>query len=60
MRDLGSRLADEAVDWDWQRLQFRCFNHILNLGAHAALDEIKDDISKVYIVLFLRLRVLIF
>jgi hypothetical protein len=51
MRELAIRLAEEGVEWDWQRHQFRCFNHILNLAARAALDEIKDDINTVNIML---------
>ena len=50
MRELATRLTVEGVEWDWQQLQFRYFNHILNLAARAALDEIKDDIAKVNII----------
>lgn len=48
MRELARKLrTEENVEWNSEHLQFRCFNHILNLAAQAALDQIKDDISLV-------------
>jgi hypothetical protein len=47
-KELSRKLKEEeGVDWDYQKLRFRCFDHILNLAAQSALDIVKDDIGKV-------------
>ena len=48
VNELSRRLEeDEQVKWDCESLCFRCFNHILNLAGHAALELITEDISRV-------------
>ncbi|CAG8834170.1 34598_t:CDS:1, partial [Gigaspora margarita] len=45
VRELVIKLKKEIdVSWDPECLRFRCFNHILNLVAQAALSHIKEDI----------------
>jgi hypothetical protein len=47
---LARKMKEDAqVEWDWKNLRFRCFDHILNLAAQSALEEIKEDIGKVII-----------
>ncbi|CAG8584946.1 9092_t:CDS:2, partial [Gigaspora rosea] len=46
VQELEMKLSEElSIEWDSERLRFRCFNHILNLAVQAALDCIKDDIE---------------
>lgn len=48
MRELAYLLKkNEDIEWDSERLRFRCFSHILNLAGQAALSEMKDEIDKV-------------
>ncbi|CAG8834972.1 1455_t:CDS:2, partial [Gigaspora margarita] len=48
VRELAMKLKEETnISWEPERLRFRCFNHILNLAAQAALDHIKEDVSKI-------------
>lgn len=47
---LARKMKDDAqIEWDWERLRFRCFDHVLNLAVQAALKEIEEDIGKVII-----------
>ncbi|CAG8806590.1 20833_t:CDS:2, partial [Gigaspora rosea] len=36
---------EENIEWNSERLRFRCFDHILNLAVQAALNKIKEDID---------------
>ncbi|CAG8679255.1 24870_t:CDS:2, partial [Gigaspora rosea] len=47
VRELEVKLKEEEnLVWNSERNRFRCFNHILNLAAQAALDEIKEDVCR--------------
>jgi len=46
---LATKLREENIEWDSEQLRFRCFDHILNLAAQAALDQIKEDVDKVLV-----------
>ncbi|CAG8838859.1 7712_t:CDS:2, partial [Gigaspora margarita] len=49
VRKLVIKLQEEAnFEWNSEHLRFWCFNHILNLAAQAALDQIKDDVCKAF------------
>jgi hypothetical protein len=53
VRKLSAKLREEAnIDWNFEDFRFRCFSHILNLAAQAALDKIKNEIDKVNIYFY--------
>ena len=48
VRELSFLLKkNKDIEWDSERLRFRCFSHILNLAGQVALSEMKDEIGKV-------------
>ena len=48
VRELAIKLKrNTGTEWNYEHLRFRCFNHVLNLAAQSALNEMKDDISRV-------------
>ena len=48
MWELAIKISEDTnIIWDPERLRFWCFNYILNLAAQAALDRLKEDVSKV-------------
>lgn len=47
VRELEKRLKNEHIQWNSEHLRFRCLNHILNLAVQAALEEIRDYVSKI-------------
>jgi hypothetical protein len=49
VRELSIKLKEENLEWDSEQLRFRCFNHILNLAARAALAKIEEDVRKVLV-----------
>ncbi len=53
VRELAIKLKrNTGTEWNYEHLRFRCFNHVLNLAAQSALNEMKDDISRVIIANF--------
>ena len=56
------KLQSANIKWKLDHLRFRCFSHILNLAAQAALSEVKEEVDKVnficYILFFFKLYIL--
>jgi hypothetical protein len=49
--NLAKKMKNNAqVYWDSKSLRFRCFAHIINLAAQAALEKIRGDIDKVILI----------
>jgi len=50
VRELATKLREEEnIEWNSEHLRFRCFNHILNLAAQAALEKIEDVVCRVLV-----------
>ncbi|RIB16652.1 hypothetical protein C2G38_2189306 [Gigaspora rosea] len=45
VQELEKKLNEINIKWDSESLRFRCFNHILNLVAQAALDNINEEVD---------------
>jgi hypothetical protein len=61
VRELASLLKkSKDIAWNSERLRFRCFSHILNLAGQATLNEMKDEIDKVLIVLLYFFLIIIY
>jgi len=54
VRKLSAKLQEETnIKWNSEDNRFRCFSHVLNLAAQAALYKIKDETGKVNIYFYI-------
>jgi hypothetical protein len=44
---IATRLQEKGIEWDPEDRHWKCFAHILNLGAKEITSEIKHNVEKV-------------
>jgi len=48
VQELSSLFQNDGVEWRWEELRFRCFNHIMNLAVQNGLGNLQETIEKVF------------